>query len=71
MAFVPLIYTLLLVPTTAVWGWTFVVVQDAICEILEDGFSSYVVQYCFACQALPFYGEHRGKRHCVLHFPGD
>jgi len=25
-----LIYTLLLVAVTAVWGWTFVVVQDAI-----------------------------------------
>ena len=27
--------------------------------------------YRNACRALPFYGEHEGKRYCVLHFPGE
>jgi uncharacterized protein YjbI with pentapeptide repeats len=27
--------------------------------------------YRSACEGLDFYGEHEGKRYCVLHFPGE
>lgn len=27
--------------------------------------------YRSACKGLDFYGEHEGKRYCVLHFPSE
>src|SRR5215218_6686357 len=39
---------------------------------VAEGFTCAVdSQYRSACEELPFYGEHEGKRYCVLHFPGE
>jgi uncharacterized protein YjbI with pentapeptide repeats len=38
-------------------------VTGFICEVDE--------YYRSACEGLPFYAEHEGKRYCVLHFPGQ
>jgi hypothetical protein len=38
-------------------------VAEITCEVDE--------QYRSACEGLDFYGEHEGKRYCVLHFPGE
>ena len=45
-----LFYTLLLVCVTAVWGWTFVVVQDAIA--LYGVLPFLAVRFALACAAL-------------------
>jgi hypothetical protein len=37
------------------------------CEVSEY----YSSHYRSACEGLGFYGEHGGKRYCVLHFPGE
>jgi uncharacterized protein YjbI with pentapeptide repeats len=39
------------------------VAEGFTCEVYGD--------YRSACEGLDFYGEHGGKRYCVLHFPGD
>jgi hypothetical protein len=36
---------------------------DFVCEVDE--------LYRSACEGLPFYAEHEGKRYCVLHYPGE
>jgi hypothetical protein len=38
-------------------------VTDFVCEVEE--------YYRSACEGLPFYAEHEGKRYCVLHFPDN
>src|SRR5918997_4861378 len=58
------VYTLLLVAVTAVWGWTFVVVQDAIA--LYGVLPFLAVRFALAGAALaPVYG-HRLTRHSLL-----
>jgi drug/metabolite transporter (DMT)-like permease len=54
---VRILYSLLLVGVTVVWGWTFVVVQDAITLYGVLGF--LVVRFVLAAVALAPYGAHR------------
>ena len=61
MAPVRLIYTFLLVATTAVWGWTFVVVQDAIA--LYGVIPFLAVRFVLAGAALaPIYAKKLTRR---------
>jgi drug/metabolite transporter (DMT)-like permease len=62
---VRLIYTLLLVGVTAVWGWTFVVVQDAI--ILYGVLPFLAVRFALAAAALaPFYAPRLTRRSLLV-----
>jgi Pentapeptide repeats (9 copies) len=45
------------------WGRDGSVSEGFTCEVDEH--------YRSACEGLNFYGEHEGKRYCVLHFPGE
>src|SRR5215210_1256355 len=51
-----ILYSLLLVGVTMVWGWTFVVVQDAIALYGVLGFLS--VRFALATAALATYAAH-------------
>ena len=60
-----LIYTLLLVAVTAVWGWTFVVVQDAIS--FYDVFPFLAVRFVLAGTALaPIYARKLTRRSLIV-----
>ena len=60
-----LIYTLLLVGVTAVWGWTFVVVQDAIA--LYGVLPFLAVRFALAAAALaPFYAPRLTRRSLLV-----
>ena len=60
-----LIYTLLLVAVTAVWGWTFVVVQDAIAVYGVIPFLA--VRFLLAGAALaPIYAAKLTRRSLVV-----
>jgi drug/metabolite transporter (DMT)-like permease len=62
---VRLIYTLLLVAVTAVWGWTFVVVQDAIA--LYGVIPFLAVRFVLAGAALaPFYAANLTRRSLLV-----
>jgi drug/metabolite transporter (DMT)-like permease len=62
---VRLIYTLLLVGVTAVWGWTFVVVQDAIA--LYGVLPFLAVRFALAAAALaPFYAPRLTRRSLLV-----
>jgi drug/metabolite transporter (DMT)-like permease len=65
MAGVRLVYTLLLVAVTAVWGWTFVVVQDAIA--LYGVLPFLAVRFALAAAALaPFYAWSVTRRSLIV-----
>ena len=65
MAPVRLIYTLLLVAVTAVWGWTFVVVQDAI--VLYGVIPFLAVRFVLAGAALaPVYAARLTRRSLLV-----
>ena len=56
-----LIFTLLLIAVTAVWGWTFVVVQDAIA--LYGVLPFLAVRFALAaCALAPFYAPRVTRR---------
>lgn len=58
-------YTLLLVAVTAVWGWTFVVVQDAI--VLYGVLPFLAVRFSLAAVALaPIYGRRLNRRSLLV-----
>ena len=60
-----LIYTLLLVAVTAVWGWTFVVVQDAIS--VYDAIPFLAVRFVLAGTALaPIYARKLTRRSLIV-----
>jgi drug/metabolite transporter (DMT)-like permease len=62
---VRLIYTLLLVAVTAVWGWTFVVVQDAIS--FYDVIPFLAVRFVLAGTALaPIYARKLTRRSLIV-----
>jgi len=62
---VRLIYTLLLVAVTAVWGWTFVVVQDAIS--VYDVIPFLAVRFLLAGAALaPIYARKLTRRSLIV-----
>jgi drug/metabolite transporter (DMT)-like permease len=62
---VRLIYTLLLVAVTAVWGWTFVVVQNAI--VLYGVIPFLAVRFVLAGAALaPFYATRLTRRSLLV-----
>lgn len=65
MAGVRLIYTLSLVAVTAVWGWTFVVVQDAI--VLYGVLPFLAVRFALAAGILaPFYAWNVTRRSLIV-----
>jgi uncharacterized protein YjbI with pentapeptide repeats len=44
------------------------VAEGFTCEVADE---EYLEEYRCACVGRAFYGEHEGKRYCVLHFPGE
>jgi uncharacterized protein YjbI with pentapeptide repeats len=48
------------------------VAEGFTCEVEGSAFVlSEEKPYRSACEELDFYGEHEGKRYCVLHYPGE